>query len=175
MADDAPIAEEEGGTRPSGKGRLGLIGIVAGVAAVCSLLTFGAAYMMFDGGNQAALPPGGGTTGEIDPGGFEGDTQAEVVPLGDFTVNLRASGAAGRLLQMSISVEAKPPASTLVTEREAQLRDAILMAASDFSNLELEGIDGRLRLRDEIYRRINEILTPDGQIKRVYFTSFVVQ
>ena len=173
MPDDAGITEEEDGLKTGG-GNNTLTYLLA--ACVVLLLMAGSmgigAYFL--GGSDSSGSEAGGDLGD-DALEFEDMTRAEVVPLGSFTVNLRASGSAGRLLQMEISVEADSPASTLVADREAQLRDAILMAASDFSYLELEGLDGRLRLRDEIYRRVNEVLDPEGKIKRVYFTSFVVQ
>lgn len=96
-----------------------------------------------------------------------------VTPLGSFTVNLRDS-AGGRLLQMNISVETSFEVTPAISAKQAQIRDATIMLASDYSYLELEGLDGKMRLRDEIHRRINAVVQPD-KVDRVYFTSFVVQ
>jgi flagellar basal body-associated protein FliL len=173
MADDAGIAEEDDVVTGGGNSPLIKYAVAGCVLLALLVGVFAAGGYFLNSGDSSS----NNSADNVDPDAleFEDMTRAEVVPLGSFTVNLRASGSAGRLLQMEISVEANPPASTLVADREAQLRDAILMAASDFSYLELEGLDGRLRLRDEIYRRVNEILDPEGEIKRVYFTSFVVQ
>jgi len=101
------------------------------------------------------------------------EANSAVTSLGSFTVNLRDS-AGGRLLQMDISVEADSAATAAIPARQAQIRDATIMLASDYSYLELEGLDGKMRLRDEIQRRINAVLQP-MKVDRVYFTSFVVQ
>ena len=54
------------------------------------------------------------------------------------------------------------------------LRDSIITLASDYTYAELEGLEGKTRLRDELLGRLNSLL--DGaRIERVYFTQFVVQ
>ena len=75
---------------------------------------------------------------------------------------------------MELAVEASGDAVSLVEDREARIRDAVLILASDYSFAELEGLEGKLRLRDEIQRRINIILE-DEKVERVYFTAFLVQ
>jgi flagellar basal body-associated protein FliL len=172
MADEAVVEEEqEAGKRP------GLLLPLLGVAIVMLLLGLAGGYVaagMFggDGGDAAGGgEDGAGGSGEEVASAIMPSTQ--VVMLGSFTINLRDS-AGGRLLQMDLSVECGGEASNLVKSREAQLRDSIIMLASDYSYLELEGTDGRLRLRDESHRRINAVLAPE-KCSRVYFTKFVVQ
>ena len=92
--------------------------------------------------------------------------------LGNYTVNLRDSS--GRVLAMKIEVESDEASALKVEERMAQLRDSIILLASDYSYTELEGIDGKFRLKDDIHARINAVLEPT-QVRRVYFTEFVVQ
>ena len=96
-----------------------------------------------------------------------------VVSLDEFAVNLRESGG-GRVLQMTVQVEATPLLESSITDKKAQIRDAILLLASDYSYTELEGMEGKMRLRDEVLVRINGVLAPD-RVERVYFTSFLVQ
>jgi flagellar FliL protein len=93
--------------------------------------------------------------------------------LGKFTVNLRDS-AGGRVLQMEIQVESEMGTAETIEKRMPQLRDSVILLSSDYSYSELEGIDGKLRLRDEIHARINAVMDP-AQVSRVYFTAFVVQ
>ena len=93
--------------------------------------------------------------------------------LGNFTVNLRDS-AGGRVLQMEIQVESDKESVVKVEERMPQLRDSVILLASDYSYTELEGIDGKFRLKDDIHARVNAVLEPI-QVRRVYFTEFVVQ
>jgi flagellar FliL protein len=96
-----------------------------------------------------------------------------VVSLEEFAVNLRESGG-GRVLQMTVQVEATPILEATILGRKAQIRDAVLLLASDYSYTELEGMEGKMRLRDEVLVRINGVLTPD-RVERVYFTQFLVQ
>jgi flagellar basal body-associated protein FliL len=170
MADEAEVEEEQ----ESGKGRglLPLLG-VGGLMLVVGLGGGAVIAGVFDDSPEAADAGGGnGTEGEADPA-LAIMPSTQVVTLGSFTINLRDS-AGGRLLQMDLSVECDGESSGLVKPREAQLRDSIIMLASDYSYLELEGTDGRLRLRDEAHRRINAVLAPE-KCSRVYFTKFVVQ
>lgn len=150
---------------------IGVVGLLLGTVGAG-----GAVFFYMQGQVNAARAEGaaGGTGAEMpsDNGTLIGSS-AEVIQLGQFTVNLRDS-AGGRLLQMELAVEANGDAARLVEDREAQLRDAVLMLASDYSYLELEGLEGKLRLRDEIHRRVNTVLNPE-KVERVYFTSFVVQ
>ena len=99
--------------------------------------------------------------------------QSVVSSLGTFTVNLRGSGG-GRVLRMEVQVDSSSGSSTVVTERAAQLRDSIITGVSDYTWSELEGVDGKTRLRDELLARVNGVMAP-AAVDRVYFTQFVVQ
>jgi len=105
----------------------------------------------------------------------KGSTQVktEMTNLGNFTVNLR-SAAGGRVLQMEIQVESDAESAPTIESRMPQLRDSVILLASDYSYDELEGIDGKFRLKDDIHARVNAVLEP-VQVQRVYFTEFVVQ
>jgi len=97
----------------------------------------------------------------------------EMFDLGEYQVSL--GGAAGsRLLVMNISVESIPDSFPSIESKQPQIRDAILMLASDYTVRELEGLDGKLRLRDDIHRRINAVLAPH-KVLRVYYTDFRLQ
>ena len=101
------------------------------------------------------------------------DVGTSMTNLGSFTVNLRDS-AGGRVLQMEIQVESDTESVENVEGRMAQLRDSVILLASDYSYTELEGIDGKFRLKDDIHARVNAVLEPI-EVRRVYFTEFVVQ
>jgi flagellar FliL protein len=75
---------------------------------------------------------------------------------------------------MKIEVESDLESQQKVEARMAQLRDSVILLASDYSYSELEGIDGKFRLKDDIHARVNAVLEPT-QVRRVYFTEFVVQ
>ena len=147
--------------------------IIIGLAALLVGVGGGVAAMKFLGGDESPPPSADAEAGAVAPAASAVAESTEIVPMGSFTVNLRDS-AGGRLLQMEISVEGDPTAAEIVSAREAQVRDTILMGASDYTYIELEGMDGKLRLRDDIHRRVNAVVHPE-RITRVYFTSFVVQ
>ena len=60
------------------------------------------------------------------------------------------------------------------TKKISEVRDSVLLLASDYSYTELEGIDGKIRLKDDIHARVNSILEPIP-VRKVFFTEFVIQ
>ncbi len=95
-----------------------------------------------------------------------------ITSLGRFTVNLRGSGG-GRILQMEVSLEAAPSAGSALEALTPRLRDSINSAVSDYTWTELEGTDGKTRLKDELLTRVNGVADPIV-VDAVYLTSFVV-
>lgn len=95
-----------------------------------------------------------------------------ITSLGRFTVNLRGSGG-GRILQMEVALEADPSATGSLESLTPRLRDSIITAVSDYTWTELEGTDGKTRLKDELLTRINGVADP-VVVHAVYLTSFVV-
>jgi flagellar basal body-associated protein FliL len=132
-----------------------------------------------EGGHGEAASPGHGSPAPAH--GSEGKAAVSagmkggsvVTNLGTFTVNLRGSGG-GRVLRMEVQVDASSASSGTVSERSAQLRDSIITGVSDYTWAELEGVDGKTRLRDELLDRVNGVVAP-AAVDRVYFTQFVVQ
>ena len=144
-------------------GMLGVLIIGGGIGWAVSALTA-------DSDPAAAEAEAAKAKEEAEEGSRAVDT--EMTNLGNYTVNLRDSS--GRVLAMKIEVESDAASAVKVEERMAQLRDSIILLASDYSYTELEGIDGKFRLKDDIHARINAVLEPT-QVRRVYFTEFVVQ
>lgn len=122
-------------------------------------------------GEPAEGGHGGAAAPEAGPPVHKGRT---VVSLGLFTVNLRGSGG-GRVLRTEVQVEVNANEYQIVDTRKPVLRDAVITLASDFSYSDLEGLDGKTHLRDELQGRLNSILTGSPKVERVYFTEFVVQ
>jgi len=165
---------------------LGIAG--AGVGAAYFLGFFGGASGEEGGHGEAAgghgeAAGGHGEAAADGHGAAEGDKPARssgsasdraVVVLGTFTVNLRGTGGGGRVLRMEIYVETDGASQDAVTENNAPLRDAVVTLVSDYSYAELEGLDGKTRLRDELLARMNALLG-GNRIKRLYFTEFVIQ
>jgi flagellar FliL protein len=99
-----------------------------------------------------------------------------VYDLGEFKVNLRGSldKSGARVLSVGIRLEIDAALADTMHVRKDGIRDAVLLLASDYSYTELEGMDGKLRLRDDVHAGINRVLAPD-RVERVYFTQFLVQ
>ncbi len=126
-------------------------------------------------GEAAAEGEGGGEAKAEGAGAAKAALPGEAVitSVGSFTVNLRGSGG-GRVLRLEVAVESSGAHAKALEARAAQIRDSIITAVSDYTWPELEGADGKVRLRDELLVRVNGITEP-ARVQRLYFTQFVVQ
>ncbi len=137
----------------------GLIGFVIG-----GIVGFGGAILL------------GGTTEvatDVTQEPISNEDARLVHALDPFTVNLRGSGG-GRVLRMVVALELSEDDQESVVSATAQLRDAVLSLASDYTFSDLEGIDGKMHFRDELLGRINRVLA-GPRVERIYLTQFVVQ
>jgi flagellar FliL protein len=101
-------------------------------------------------------------------------TMGPVQPLETFIVNLNSSDGQ-HYLKATMSLELNDEATVKeVTERNAQLRDAIIILLSSKTVEEVTKLEGKEMLKREVVSRVNSFLT-QGKAKRVYFTEFVVQ
>jgi len=148
--------------------------VSAGSSHTCGVLESGAVKCWGSSTLGEATPPPGLTiaTGGTEP--IDGKTtDTKTTSLGKFTTDLR--GAAGRrVLEMEIQVETDATTAVMVKNRMPQLRNSVIRLASDYSYAELEGIVGKLQLRDEIQASVNAVLSP-AQVNRVYFTQFSME
>ena len=96
-----------------------------------------------------------------------------ITNLKSFVVNLRSSGG-GRVLRLEIQVESAGDVAPTLEVSSPKVRDSVIAAISDYTFAELEGTDGKTRLRDELLTRINGVMAP-MTIDQIYFTQFVVQ
>lgn len=122
-------------------------------------------------GGHGAVPSEGAAAVSDGIGGAK--TGSVITNLGSFTVNLRGSGG-GRVLRMEVQLDSNTGTAAVVGARGPQLRDSVITAVSDYTWSELEGVDGKTRLRDELLARLNGIVTPNV-VDHLYFTQFVVQ
>ena len=60
------------------------------------------------------------------------------------------------------------------TKVSPKLRDMVIMMLTSLGFEEVMTPEGKIRVRDELLERFNEIMRPD-HIKNIYFTEFVVQ
>lgn len=98
----------------------------------------------------------------------------EMVTLNEFVVNL-ADPKGKRYLKCTISIEvAKPEAVERIQKIEPKLRDIVIMLLTSLSFEEVMTPEGKIRIRDELLERFNQVVRPD-KLTHLYFTNFVVQ
>jgi len=99
-----------------------------------------------------------------------------VIPLNSFVVNLMdKQGVGKRYLKITMQLEVRKEEDKLLIENyNAQIRDTSLLLLSSQSLKEINTMEGKLELKQNLLSRMNQILG-DGVVRRIYFTEFVVQ
>lgn len=124
------------------------------------------------GAAPAAAPAGG--HGAPAAGAAAAGPSANIFPLEPFIVNIY-DGQELRYLKVKIELEMVGPAvKTELEGRLAPIRDAILVLLSAKTLQDVQDVQGKNSLKDEILGAINKHIPP-GKIAKVYFTDFVVQ
>lgn len=187
--DDQTAAEqpEEGGG--SKKKLFIIIGAAVGVAVILAVV-----FMMLGKGNKKEAAKEGeakteaGAHGAAAPaaaeggahgggGGKEGGAAAgtsNVFALEPFIVNIYDGQ---ELRYLKVKVELEMVNASVKGELEARLaaiRDAILVLVSTKTLHDIQDVQGKNQMKDEIMGAINRIIPP-GKIAKIYFTDFVVQ
>lgn len=99
---------------------------------------------------------------------------AAVYEFEPFIVNLMDS-ANIRYVKVMMEVElSSGDVSAEIDQKKPALRDMVISLLSNRTYSELLGVRGKTQLREELLRRMNQILT-SGSVTRIYFTEFVVQ
>jgi flagellar FliL protein len=97
-----------------------------------------------------------------------------MVDINDFIINILDNNET-RYLKAAITIELDSEETAAeVNQRMAQIRDAILVIIGKKTFTELSDLQGKLKLRSEIIKRLNKILT-SGKVEGIYFTEFVIQ
>ncbi len=145
------------------------------VVAVVLVLTLGGGKKGAAEGKSEAAATGSGHGGGHGGGGEAGKAGATTVfPLEPFIVNIY-DGQEARYLKLKVEFEmAGPEVKNEIDSRQAPLRDAILVLLTTKTLQEVQDLQGKNQLREEILTAVNKILPP-GKVTRVYFTDFVVQ
>jgi len=104
----------------------------------------------------------------------EAETFGSIYKMDSFIVNL-LDREGKRYLKTTIEFEVENDDITKkLTRRTPQLRDAILLLLTSKSFEDISKPEGKLRLKNDLIVRINQIL-PGAGIRTIYFTEFVVQ
>ena len=97
-----------------------------------------------------------------------------IYPLDQFIVNL-VSNNADRYLKCKISFELdSPDLQQELDKKLPAIRDIVINILSSKTVEEIQTAKGKEKLKEEIKRKVNQILTT-GEIRHVYFTEFVIQ
>ena len=84
-------------------------------------------------------------------------------------------GVGKRYLKITMELEVnKEEDKLLIENHNAQIRDTVLLLLSSQSLKEINTMEGKLELKQNLLSRMGQILG-DGVIRRIYFTEFVVQ
>ncbi|MDD2365541.1 MAG: flagellar basal body-associated FliL family protein [Desulfuromonadaceae bacterium] len=193
MAKDeqAPVEAE---AENAGGGKKKLF-IIIGAAVAVALVLGVVAFMMLGKGDKktekegeatpaagehgAAAAPAAGAHGGAAPAAAAGATavggpSANIFPLDPFIVNIY-DGQELRYLKVKVELEMVSPAIKAEIEgRMAPIRDSVLILLSAKTLQDIQDVQGKNTLKDEILAAINRNIPP-GKIAKVYFTDFVVQ
>jgi flagellar FliL protein len=91
-----------------------------------------------------------------------------------FIVNLLDKGGKRYLkVKMELEVPGEKVSKELAI-RKAQLRDTVLLLLTSKKFEDVNRLDGKFQLRNELIFRINQVLRT-GKVQALYFTEFVVQ
>lgn len=163
------MAEKENAPQDKGKGGAkkwiiigGVVAVLLIAAGVCGYLLLKpnpAAEAQAQAQAQAALPA---------------NTPGPMLTINTFIVNI-LDETGPRYLKAAMTLECESDIVAQQLEaRRAQMQDAILLLIGNKTYDELRDMQGKLQLRSELQRRLNELL-PAGGIRHIYFTDFVVQ
>jgi flagellar protein FliL len=154
-----------------------IILIAAGILAAAIVI---AAAMFFLGGKseKKAAPESAKVEAKSESGHGEGKggeaAAGSTYALEPFIVNIY-DGQEIRYLKLKVEFElASPAAKSELDAKVAPLRDAILILLTTKNMQEIQDLQGKNQLREQILTAVNKIVTP-GKVTKVYFTDFVVQ
>jgi flagellar protein FliL len=123
-----------------------------------------------DGGHGAAPPAAAGGHG----GAAAAPGASAVFSLEPFIVNIY-DGQDLRYLKVKIELQMANPAIKAELDGQlAAIRDAILVVLTTKTLQEVQDVQGKNQLREEILASIGKIVA-QGKVSKVYFTDFVVQ
>jgi flagellar protein FliL len=158
-------------------------------AAVAALAIIGGASMFFLGGSKAEKKSAQGGEAKVEAKAEGGHGEAKAgeakggegkgaagtgYPLEPFIVNIY-DGQEIRYLKLKVEFEmANSEVKGELDAKTAPLRDAILILLTTKTMQEIQDLQGKNTLREQILGAVNKIIPP-GKVTKIYFTDFVVQ
>lgn len=176
-AADAPA---EGGSKKKLFIIIGAAVLVLVIGGVVAFMMMGKGDKKKEGADAHGAPAAAGGHGAApaaDAGGHGGAATpgvSTVFSLEPFIVNIY-DGQDLRYLKVKIELEMANPAVKQELEgRLAAIRDAILVVLTTKTLQEVQDVQGKNQLREEILAAISKIVA-QGKVSKIYFTDFVVQ
>lgn len=138
-------------------------------------------------GGAMVMPSGEDTDAEVaeaedsEPVEIDRDGETVVIEQPDsvyihdlerFTINLRGGGG-GRTLRMAVQMQSRARHQYELEDATPALRDAVLTLASDYTYGDIEGLDGKTRLKDDLLAAVVNVVDRES-VERLYFTEFQV-
>ena len=169
MAEDETEGEEE-----EGGGGGGLIKILILVIPALLVGVGGGYFIGKSMTEQAAMEAEQKDPAEEAAARDPGTLVGPIFKLEPFVVNL-VDNRSNRYLKTTIQLELDSEEVLPELERrQPQIQDIILALLTSKTPKELQALEGKFRLREELLSRLNALLV-NGTVKRVYFTEFVIQ
>lgn len=149
------------------------------LSVVNMLIVAGVGFLLYSGKKKEAETP---TIDHVVQG--EANTQqaeaaredefiGQLIPMETFLVNL-AGSRGGKLARINMELEVSgADVIAEIDKRKPQIRDIIIILLSSKNFGQISSREGKEQLRNEIRDTVNPFLTK-GQIKRVYFTEFIL-
>lgn len=93
------------------------------------------------------------------------------VDVPELTTNLMD----GKFARISLKVETNSEdAAAELTKRDFQVKNIVIQTLSEMSAKDLEGKSGKIDFQNTIKVQINELMQ-QGEVKKVYITSYIIQ
>lgn len=150
--------------------------VIISLAVLIFMGAIGGGFFMLWSKMSQVNMPGSDLTAqeETEEGEEEGDTIGPMYSLDSFVVNLAEKGS-NRYLRVTMEFELDTEIlKTEIVQRLPQIRNAMLMILPSKMAADINTVDGKFALRDQIMDEINDFLTT-GEITNIYFTEFVIQ
>ncbi len=129
----------------------------------------GQAMGMGKAGATAQGPAGGGSEANDVPVDFGSFYEVENIIINP------AQSQGGRYLMINVGFESdKEVVLTELENKEVVIRDRVIKMLGEFTVPELSDIDRRSFLKDTLLSSVNAVLK-DGEVRRLYFTQYVLQ
>lgn len=125
------------------------------------------------GGEHGGAPAGGGEHGAAAPAPEAAVSDTRFFSIGDFTANL-AGPASTHYVKVTVNFEINKDADEEeFKQRKPQFRDKVLSLLNSKQPADLQSLEGRNFLKDEI-KTVSNTFVKKGKIEGVYFSAFVV-